>query len=142
MNEFRTAYGQRLQVGLDCSEDPGKTLQSAKDECDINRIIRRYRDTGVITHLVDLEAQYGDVTGIDYQSALLLVENARGLFSQLPAEVRSKFKNDPAVFLDFCDDPTNADELVEMGLATKKLVKELQEGKGAGEGTPEEGVSE
>lgn len=50
----------------------------------------------------------------------------------LPAQVRAKFSNDAAEFLDFVQNPKNADELVAMGLATKisdepKVFAEKQE---------------
>ena len=41
------------------------------------------------------------------------------MFLDLPAKVRDRFKNDPGQFLEFATDPSNVDELVKMGLATK-----------------------
>ena len=43
--KFRSIYdGERIPVTLSC--DKGMTMQSFKDECDINNIIARYETTG------------------------------------------------------------------------------------------------
>ena len=38
-------------------------------------------------------------------------------FDALPAELRERFENDPGKFVEFCLDPKNKDEAVELGLA-------------------------
>ena len=61
------------------------------------------------------------------------------MFEELPSQIRKKFNNDPAQFLDFVQNENNKDALYEMGLAlapipieeeipkqSKKLVDELQ----------------
>jgi hypothetical protein len=35
---------------------------------------------------------------------------------QLPSDIRAKFDNDPGEFFEFCTDPKNADEMVQLGL--------------------------
>ena len=39
----------------------GKTRQSFKDECDINRIVDTYARTGMVNHIVRVAPQYGDI---------------------------------------------------------------------------------
>lgn len=124
----RHKYSERLKVGLDCSDMPSRTKQSFADECDINKIIKGYDRNGLISHLNEQMPQYMDLVhdgivggaALDYHEALTLVRNAEALFSELPAELRNKFRNDPAEFLSFVDNPENQDELVELGLASRQ----------------------
>lgn len=103
------------ESGLVC-DDPSLAQQNFKDECDINVIVRRFGVTGQLPSNVRMPS-YGDFTGVtDYQSALNSVLAARDSFMSLPAEVRSRFSNDPALFVDFCSDPANRDEALKLGL--------------------------
>ena len=52
----------------------------------------------------------------DFQEALNIVNEANALFGSLSSDVRKRFDNDPAKFLEFCNDPANGDELVSLGL--------------------------
>jgi phage internal scaffolding protein len=112
---FRTAYGQKLRVAIATGD--GLTEQHHKDETDINKIVRKYNKTGLIDHLNQFEAKYADMTGFDYQNAQNLIASANSMFEGLPSEIRNKFDNDPAKFMTFVDDPANAEQMVEMGLA-------------------------
>jgi len=95
---------------------PSRTQQSFRDECDINNILRQFNVTGELP-VGSVQPQYGDFSGItDYQSALNSVMAAQDSFLALPAKVRAKFDNDPAVFLDFVSDETNKDEMKALGL--------------------------
>jgi len=116
---------ERKSCAIDFSNDPGLTEQSHRDACNVNNIIKKHLKTGAITHLNKMEAQYGDVSGIDFQSALETVERAQEAFDLLPSQVRKKFHNNPALFLDFTNDPENARELVEMGLATRTEIEKM-----------------
>ncbi|WNK14141.1 MAG: internal scaffolding protein [Microvirus sp.] len=102
--------------------DIGKSLtkQSFAEECDINTIVRRFHLTGELPSNV-LVPQYADFTEIfDYHSALNVIAQANEAFDLMPADVRSRFQNDPAAFLDFCNDPNNAVEAVKLGIAVIK----------------------
>ena len=117
---FRTFY-DKVDVGVTC-ETPSRTQQSFKDECDINNIVKRYRETGVITHLASSEAFYDDVSNVpDYQTALGVVMDAEEKFMQLPATVRKRFDNDPAQMLEFIQDDNNYEEAVSLGLLAKRI---------------------
>lgn len=106
----------RLRV-QSVNEDPSLTVQSLASETDINHIINRYDQTGLIKHLNRAEAQFADVTEVsDYRTALEQVRAADEVFSQLPATVRQVFNNDPAQFLDAAHDPDKRDLLVKAGL--------------------------
>lgn len=114
---------KRVQKSFD---RPTRTQQSFKEECDINKIVARFKKaTGV--DLVEtlregIEAPYMDVSAVpDYRTAFDIVNRAQSIFEALPAILRKRFDNDPAGFLDFVTNPANKDELVSLGLARKSL---------------------
>lgn len=107
--------------GLRC-EDPSLAVQDQRDEVDINTIVRRFGLTGKLPE--DVRAPtYGDFTGVgDYQSALNAVLAADAAFMEMPAEVRARFDNDAAKFVDFCSDKANAEEMAKLGLLSPEAV--------------------
>jgi hypothetical protein len=107
-------------------EDESLTVQSQKDESDINNIIRRFGLTGEMP-TNPVMPQYGDFTGIkDYQSALNQIIKAKEDFMTLPPEIRKRFNHDPQILLDFISDPQNQEEAVKLGLL--KAVKKPADG--------------
>lgn len=104
---------------------PSRTKQCFRDECDINIIMKRFKNTMGVDYLNRyqgyLTGEFGDFSNVqDYRSAIEQIDQARGVFDALPAKVRSRFRNDPAEFLDFVQNPANLDEMIDMGLATKR----------------------
>lgn len=124
--EFKTNYVQYEKKGI----DTGKRLitkQSFKDECDINNIMKKYKNTGMLPEMIKTQPQYGDFSEVsDYMESMNIVLKAQEQFQNLSADVRNRFQNDPAQFLDFANDPKNGEEMVKMGLATKKEVPQNQ----------------
>lgn len=103
-------------------EFPGKTAaqQSFIAECDINTIMRKYEQNGIITHLNSRGGQYGNFIGFqDYQTSMNQIIEAQNAFDSLPSSLRKRFNNDAAAFLEFCQDEKNLDEMYELGLAVK-----------------------
>lgn len=102
--------------GVAC-KDATRAQQSAKEECDINNIVRRFGVTGQLPVSGRLPT-YGDfIAAGDYHSSLEALRAAEATFMELPSEVRSRFENDPGAFVDFCSDPANLPELRDLGLA-------------------------
>lgn len=104
---------------------PEKSLavQDAAEEADINTIVRRFGITGQLPNDVR-PPQYGDFTGVsDYQEALNAVLEADRAFMTMPADVRARFQNDPALFVDFCSNPDNLVEMRKLGLAVPEKPK-------------------
>nr|DAV55805.1 MAG TPA: Scaffold protein [Microviridae sp.] len=116
--DFITAYGQHLSPGVDCSLELSVTKQEFAAECDINNIMARFERTGVLDFVKEHEGRYGDATALDYHAALNLVSDANSLFEDMPAALRSRFKNSPEEFMAFMDDFRNVQEAVDLGLAT------------------------
>lgn len=106
----------RRKVTVDCSKG-GRTHQSFKDECDINKIMARHKKTGLIRRK-HMRPQYGDFANVgDYQEALNIAKTAEAMFGELDSRVRARFNNDPGAFLEFCDDPNNQAEAIDLGIA-------------------------
>lgn len=133
--EFRTAYGPKARSKLICPEK-GRTKQSHKAECDINNILARFQRTGVLEFVNNRQAQWGDVTGIDYQNAMNLVAETKEHFAELPSNVRNRFNNDPVEYLDFVSDLGNTDEAIKLGLLERARPADDEPAKPAVEAEP------
>lgn len=94
-------------------------VQSAKAECDINNIMRKFEKTRMIDHVRSVDGSYIDVTGFpqSYQESLNQVLEAQRMFDTVPAKVRKRFGNDPGQFLEFVENPENIEECRKLGLA-------------------------
>lgn len=98
----------------------GRTHQSFKDECDINLIVARARNS-VSIPINARVPRFLDCASIpDYRSALDTVRSAEQMFEGLSSEIRERFSNDPARLLDFLSDEKNRDEAVRLGLLNPK----------------------
>lgn len=105
--------------GLEC-KDPSLTLQSEKDNCDINVIVKRFGLNGQLPTNPRLP-EYGDFREVDdYKTALDAVRAAGENFMLLPPDLRARFKNDPQEFLEFVTDPRNQEAVIGLGLATRR----------------------
>lgn len=100
--------------------DPeSKTQQHFKQAADINHIMARGRQTGVIQGPGVPSGQkmrYMHLTGQTYHDMLIQVQQAQGSFAGLPARVRKRFSNNPENLLTFLEDPKNVREAVKLGI--------------------------
>lgn len=126
-----SVFGVPGKVKLEC-KDKSLTVQAAANECDINQIIEKFERTGLMTHVSDRVAKYGDFSEVvDYQTALNMVHRAEEMFMELPVKLRNRFENDPLKMVEFLQDPQNAQEAVELGLVERKEVVEPKDGSDA-----------
>ncbi|WNK14882.1 MAG: internal scaffolding protein [Microvirus sp.] len=111
---FYSAYNRGPRVSLSqFSED--KCMQQFIAECDINTILSRYKQTGILPETRNASPQYLDATAYDYQQAMDVVAEAQSLFYNMPSAIRARFDNDPAQLLEFVHNPRNLDESIAMG---------------------------
>lgn len=104
-----------LRSGLDASQG-SKTVQSQKDEADINKIVRDFGVTGVLKQGVRIPT-YGDFDSVsDYRTAIHAVREAQASFDALPSQLRNRFNNDPQEFIAFAANPDNKKEMADLGL--------------------------
>lgn len=118
--KFISAYGEKRKCSITFAEGSSLTIQSQKKECDINLLVSKYKQGGIISHVNNMQAQYGDLTGYDFHEYQNKIASAISSFEALPSRVRNRFQNDPALFLDFMNNPENLHEMVELGLAEIK----------------------
>lgn len=125
--KFRTAYEPSNDPGYSDKTVPKQmpksqgVKQNMADDTDINNIMKRYESTGALPQMIRAQPRYGDFSDpIDYQESLNIVRFAQEQFEALPARVRERFGNDPQKFLEFTGDPENREEMVKLGLATKR----------------------
>lgn len=99
---------------------PSMTKQSEAAACDVNFIMKRYEKSGLLPHV---PGYYADVSApVSYQDARNMVIQADASFQALPASIRSRFSNDPGLFLAAVSDPDRVDELVDLGVLSKPPV--------------------
>lgn len=116
--KFNSRYGVTgMKPGIVFTE-PSATLQSFKDDADINCIIARYENTGVLvdpTVPVSRIPSYGDFSEMpDFQTAQNVIIAAKNAFDTLSAKIRERFHNDPAAYYDFVRNlKKGSDEYVE-----------------------------
>lgn len=118
----KNAKGEVVGFGIKTvNELPSKTKQSFRDMVNTNKIIQKYRQTGIINHITSKDGVYGDFSEMkDFSGALNTVIKAKQQFEGLPSEVRNRFGNDPQQLILFLQDPKNIDESVKLGLRVKK----------------------
>lgn len=94
--------------------------QSFKDECDVNKIVKRFETSGMLPVVEGREPEFFDCTGLDFHRMMDVVAGAQARFDALPAHVRKRFANDPQEFVEFAQSPENRSELVKMGLTEER----------------------
>lgn len=116
----RSPYNYSMEAASDASGlrclDSSRAIQSARDECDINTIVRNFGLTGQLPDevRVPMSGDFSDV--LDYQTALNAVIAADGAFMELPAAIRARFDNNPQKLMEFIADRGNLDEARKLGL--------------------------
>jgi len=111
--------GRKKVVTL--NDKPSKTDQQWKDDCDVNYILRKYRKTGVITHVARQAGHFSDVSDIpDLLQGYERVKSAKDAFMELPAMLRNKFDNSMEKMVTWLQDPANEAEAIDLGLRPKK----------------------
>lgn len=132
--EIRSKYSERVRVTME-QKGKSRTKQSHKDETNINKIVAKYKKTGILPALIKQNPAYGDFTAVpDYQESLNRVIFAQEQFNGLSAAVRKRFNNDPGEFLEFASNPENKETLYDLGLAERP---KIENNEGGGTETPE-----
>lgn len=104
------------ETALRCN-DPSRTRQDQKDEADINVIAKNFGLYGTLPTNVRVPS-FGDFTGVgDYREAVEAIRAADASFMAMDARVRARFENDPQLFIEFCSNEANLDEMRTLGLA-------------------------
>jgi hypothetical protein len=115
---FRTAYGHHDPVQYyTYPEGESLTQQEFAQDCDVNRIVGKWSQTGVLTHANASVGDYLDLSDVPtYQDAVNASMSAQNAFMALDAAVRREYDNDPVKFLAAVHDPGQRDRLTELGV--------------------------
>jgi len=117
---FRQNY-KKFEKRRTVINGPSRTHQSFKEESNINTIMKKFAKTGQLPEMINREPRYGDfIDAPDYLTAMNAVAHANEQFANLSAATRKRFSNDPAEFLEFATNPENGDEMIRLGLATRR----------------------
>lgn len=83
-------------------------------------LMKKYRGTGVFPQKDPRKAIQGDFSsGIDFAESLRRTQAAEESFLELPAKIRSRFKNNPGELIDFVMNTDNREEAVELGILAR-----------------------
>lgn len=106
--------------------EPTMTIQSEKDNCDINVIMNRYATCGTpLPYRTDgVQPVYADVSELgDYMENYQRCKQAEEMFNSLPSALRKELDNNPANLLPFIQDKNNESRCIEYGLINKPIVE-------------------
>lgn len=92
------------------------TEQAHKDSVDVNKIVRKYVNTGLVEHINHIEAAYGNLDGHDFKDMMDKITGIQEDFNKLPSEIRKRFAHNPEKLLRFFEDEKNTDEAIRLGL--------------------------
>lgn len=104
---------------------PSRTKQAFKQECDINQVMKKFKKVNgydyLSRHADVVYGNFGDFSDVptllEARERIIRAEEA---FGALPSQLRKRFSNDPAQFLDFVHDPKNEEEMRALGLLNPK----------------------
>ncbi len=92
----------------------GKTKQSQRDECDINKLLERYQRDASLGHLEKYQGVYGNYANYDFENHVTKIAEMNTIFEQLPAEVKRDFGQSTNKFFEFVTNPENENRLTEL----------------------------
>lgn len=110
-------------------KEPTMTVQSEKDNCDINVIMNRYATCGTpLPYRTDgVQAVYADVSELgDYMENYQRCKQAEEMFNALPSALRKELDNNPANLIPFIQNEKNKERCYEYGLLNKPAVEASQ----------------
>lgn len=104
------------------SHPVGETLTRLSEQkaTDIREIMKKYKKTGVVSHINRRAPTYGDFSdATDLHTALLSVESAQAEFERLPSAVRKAADHSPVRLLEMLASESERELLVQAGYDAK-----------------------
>ncbi len=98
------------------NDGPILTVQSEAEQGEINKILKRYKEVGIIEQLNLTEASFRDVSEFgDFADVMRQSKEAELEFMKLPSKVREIFNHDVANWLDTAHDAEKRSSLIAAG---------------------------
>lgn len=126
---FKTIFDTYQEKEGIIFKEPTMTIQSEKDNCDINVIMNRYATCGtpLPCRTDGVQPVYADVSELgDYMENYQRCKQAEEMFNALPSALRKELDNNPANLLAFIQNEANRERCVEYGLINKPAVEAPQ----------------
>lgn len=123
---FKTIYDTYEEKQGIIFKEPTMTIQSEKDNCDINVIMNRYATCGTpLPYRTDgVEPVYADVSELgDYMENFQRCKQAEEMFNALPSALRKELDNNPANLIPFIQNKENESRCIEYGLINKPIME-------------------
>jgi len=116
--KFHTRFDLPKGPKVICTAAEGRTKPEFEAECDMNRIMERYKRTGQLPEsALRAAARYGDFSQVpDFMEMQEKLIAANELFAALPAAVRKQFDNDPGQFVAASETEEGRALMVKLGL--------------------------
>jgi hypothetical protein len=89
--------------------------QSGAAQTDINKLLEPAMKRGLLRHTVKFAGQYDDIPFKDLQDAMGIISKSKSMYEELPANIRKEFQS-PVEFLQFVQNPSNAERMKQMGM--------------------------
>ncbi len=96
----------------------GKTKQSKKDDCDINKLLERSAREGGLSHVDKYQMKYEDYSNYNFEEHTNKLAEMASCFENLPAETKREFNQSPDQYFAFVTNPQNVEDL-------KRLLPEI-----------------
>jgi hypothetical protein len=104
--------------------EPSLTDQQWKEDADPNNIIEKYKRTGQLTYVSQIQGKFADVSDVQsLHEGLITVQKAKDDFMNLSSEIRKRFNNSVIEMVQFLNDPKNKKEAIELGLVKREIIK-------------------
>lgn len=115
--------GRDRSVYVDYYPERSKAKPEFAKDANINRLMAKYKRTGIIDPLIYRDMKYGDfASGSDFAEMAIKVTDAQEEFLSLPSHIRNRFQNNPVKLLDFLADPKNDEEAIKLGLKDRPKI--------------------
>lgn len=132
VNIIKTRKGKRKRIQYDYSSCISRTEQQDAMTNDIGQLMKKYSVDQLTQYIVAKNIHRQEITNHDFSAEPSLQEaknvqlELKYAFENLRPEVRNLFRT-PLDFLKFVENPKNEQKLIEMGLITKKELKNVSE---------------
>lgn len=123
---FKTIFDTYQEKEGIIFKEPTMTIQSEKDNCDINVIMNRYATCGTPLPVRNdgVEPVFADVSELgDYMENYNRCKQAEEMFNALPSALRKELDNNPANLLSFIQNEANKERCYEYGLLNRPVVE-------------------
>lgn len=118
---------KRVSISFDPAEN--KTVGYYKDECDLNLVMKKFRNLSDVMRSYDASGfVYDDFSNVtDYRTSIERMREANEVFSQMPSDLRAHFNNDIATFLDKVHDESSKEILKKHNFLRQSTSQESQQ---------------